>query len=207
MKRNFKKQHWEKIYQSKEDHTLGWYQRSADISLQLLSKIKAEPSQSFIDVGCGVSVLVDQLLALGFSDITLLDLSTTALKKLKNRLGEKGNIPDYLSDDITCYEFQRQFDLWHDRAVFHFLTDKTDRFHYMQNLLKSLSRNGRAIIGTFSPDGPNRCSGLDVVQYDEEKLSVELNSELVIEDIIKDVHIMPSGKAQKYNYFIIKHAG
>lgn len=204
--RETKKQHWDEIYLSKKPHTLGWYQQSADISLKLFSEIKAKPSQSVIDVGCGVSVLVDQLLTLGFSDITLLDLSNAALKKVKNRLDEKGNLPNYVSDDITCYEFQRQFDLWHDRAVFHFLTDKTDRLHYMQNMLQSLSKNGRAIIGTFSLDGPNRCSGLDVVQYDAEKLSLELEGDLNIENTIEDVHIMPSGTEQQYNYFIIKHA-
>jgi len=199
-----KKEHWQNIYKTRDHKKVGWYQESPEISLQLLDKIKADSSKSIVDVGCGVSALPDYLIDKGYTDITLVDLSDEALSSVKVRLGDKANIPDYQSLDITNTKFKRKFDIWHDRAVFHFLTDALDRKNYMSTLAACLTNNGRAIIGTFSLDGPAMCSGLDVVRYDNEKMNGELNSELELEDSVKSVHEKPDGDVQKYIYFIIK---
>jgi len=203
---NQSKTHWENIYKTKNHKQVGWYQASPAISLELLSKINAQPTQSIIDVGCGASVLVDYLIEQGYKNITLLDLSKEALSSVKSRLGKNGNIPEYLSEDITNkIDFKKMFDIWHDRAVFHFLIHAQDRKNYMQNLSQNLSVSGHAIMGTFSLDGPNKCSGLDVVQYDEEKMKRELPNTLELVETTISTHIMPSGAKQEYMYFIIKH--
>ncbi|MCU7800409.1 MAG: class I SAM-dependent methyltransferase [gamma proteobacterium symbiont of Lucinoma myriamae] len=202
---SIRKDHWETIYKTKDHKKVGWYQESPDTSLNLLSKIHYHPEQSIIDVGCGSSLLADSLVKQGFKDITLVDLSSEALSSIKNRLGDKAEIPRYLCRDITKTSFNKTFDIWHDRAVFHFLTDAQDRAHYMTNLANSLSKNGRAIIGTFSLNGPNSCSELDIVQYDEEKMSAELNNNLEIEYTEINIHVTPNGGEQEYIYFILKH--
>lgn len=200
------KEHWENIYKTKNHKQVGWYQESPDISMELLSKINTQPTQSIIDVGCGASVLVNKLVQQGCKNITLLDLSEEALSSIKTRLADKGNIPHYLSKDITKnIEFNNTFNVWHDRAVFHFLTNEKDREAYMANLNHSLSPSGHAIIGTFSLNGPSKCSGLDVVQYDEKKMKDELPKNLELLESTVSTHIMPSGTEQEYIYFIIKH--
>jgi len=142
----------------------------------------------------------------GYKNITLLDLSEEALSSIKTRLKDKGNMPHYLSKDITKkIEFNNIFDIWHDRAVFHFLTNAKDREAYMVNLNQSLSPSGHAIIGTFSLNGPSKCSGLDVVQYDENKIKYELPKNIELLESTVSTHIMPSGTEQEYMYFIIKH--
>jgi len=195
-----RKDHWENIYKTRDHKQVGWYQESPKISLELFSKVNAKPSQSIIDVGCGASVLVDK-----YKDITLIDLSEEALSAIKFRLGANADIPEYLCLDITKTKFNRPFDIWHDRAVFHFLTDAVDRKNYMSVLDQSLSNSGHAIIGTFSLKGPNKCSGLDVVQYDKEKLESELADNLELTSFIDSTHVMPGGAEQEYTYFIIRH--
>lgn len=199
------KDHWETIYKTRDHTKVGWYQESPDISLGLFAEIHAQPSQSVIDIGCGASLLVDHLIERGFRDITLVDLSSQALQLIRDRLGDKGDIPGYLSEDVTQYHFDRQFNIWHDRAVFHFLTAAADRAAYMSNLQRSLSSDGHAIIGTFSLQGPKACSGLDVVQYDEDKMNAELPGDLEIESSLINVHIKPDGCEQEYMYFVIRH--
>ena len=202
---NTRKTHWEKVYQTKDHKKVGWYQESPEISLELLSKISATPEQTIIDVGCGASYLVDNLLEKGFKKITLVDISSHALEIVRRRLGDKGDIPIYLAEDMTQLSVSEKFDIWHDRAVFHFLTESLDREHYMNALSNVLSVNGRAIIGTFSLNGPNSCSGLDVVQYGEDKITNELPDSLELESTVTDIHIMPGGSEQEYKYFIIKN--
>ncbi len=200
-----RKSHWENIYKTKDHKKVGWYQESPESSLQLLAKIHAHPDQSLIDVGCGASMLVDKLLEQGYKDITLLDLSSKALFAIKTRLSDKANIPLYIDQDITKTSLNRAFDIWHDRAVFHFLTNAQDRNNYMVNLANCLAKNGRAIIGTFSLNGPDKCSGLDIVQYDEEKMASELKGDLEIDYSEITVHVQPGGAEQEYIFFIIKH--
>ncbi|MCV6638612.1 class I SAM-dependent methyltransferase [Candidatus Albibeggiatoa sp. nov. NOAA] len=196
--------HWENIYQTKDHKSVSWYQEVPSISLELLDKVEASPEQSFIDIGCGASVLVDHLLERGFDNVTLIDLSSAALDIVKQRLGDKSQIPTYISQDITDDSWVQSYDIWHDRAVFHFLTQQQDRQCYMHNLLKGLTPQGRAIIGTFSLEGPNMCSGLDIVQYDADKMQQELMGDLVLDSTETHTHIMPNGSKQEFMYFIIK---
>ena len=203
---SLKKDHWENIYKTKTHNQVGWYQKSPTISLELLSKINAHPLQSVIDVGCGASGLVDNLITQGYKDITLIDLSEEALSSIKARLADNKDIPKYLCGDITQIKFNRHFDIWHDRAVFHFLTDSHDRKNYISNLEQNLSKTGHAIIGTFSLNGPTTCSGLDIVQYDEAKMKLELGNNLELLNSVTNIHIVPGGAEQEYTYFIIKHA-
>ena len=202
---NSKKDHWQTIYKNRDYRQVGWYQESPDISLTLLTAIQASPSQSIIDVGCGTSVLVDNLIARGYQKITLLDFSREALALIRARLREHADIPEYLCEDIIKVSFNRLFDIWHDRAVFHFLTDGQERKHYMATLQKSLSKTGRAIIGTFSVEGPDSCSGLDVVQYNDAKMKTELPQNMELVSSRSSVHVMPGGSQQQYIYFIIRH--
>jgi len=199
-----KQAHWQSIYNTKDHQKVGWYQEVPKISLDLLNKIKADPTQSIIDVGCGASFLVDYLIKANFTKITLVDLSITALETIKKRLTIKGNIPIYLSADITQVVLEQSYDIWHDRAVFHFLVEKVDRQNYMDQLAKYLAPNGHAIIGTFSPNGPISCSGLEIVQYNKDKMETELPHSLKLEYSITDLNITPNGNEQEYNYFIIK---
>lgn len=200
-----KSEHWETVYQTKDHQQVGWFQKSPDISLALLTKVGATPEHSLIDVGCGASMLVDHLLEGGFTKITLLDLSAKALSIVKQRLGHGGNIPQYLCQDVVSLPVSKTFDIWHDRAVFHFLTEAADRKGYLMVLNKVLAAGGRAIIGTFSIDGPKCCSGLDVVQYDREKMASELPPELEIEASLKSMHVVPSGAEQEFIFFTIRH--
>ena len=198
-----RKTHWENIYKTKDHKTVSWYQAVPDISLSLLDAIQASPTQSIVDIGCGASLLVDYLIERDFKNITLIDLSAEALAIVKTRLGENSHIPCYVSQDITDSSWVQPFDIWHDRAVFHFLTDKLDRQRYMNNLKNSLTKNGRAIIGTFAINGPNACSGLDIEQYDAEKMQSVLVDGLSLESTQSHTHTMPNGSTQAFMYFII----
>lgn len=200
-----RKDHWENIYSTKDHTEVSWYQDSPEISLKLLLQINAQPSQSVIDVGCGASLLADNLISHGYNDITLIDLSAKALSLIKSRLGDNADIPEYLSEDITTIKFNKSFDIWHDRAVFHFLTDAADRESYMSTLNKNLAANGRAIIGSFSLNGPEKCSGLEIVQYDADKMKSVLPQSLELETTTSDTHVKPNGSTQEFMYFIIKH--
>ncbi|WP_353571437.1 class I SAM-dependent methyltransferase [Candidatus Albibeggiatoa sp. nov. BB20] len=137
--------------------------------------------------------------------ITLVDLSAEALEIVKKRLGDKGHIPTYLSQDMMDSSWVQHYDIWHDRAVFHFLTDAVDRQRYMKNLLSGLTKQGRAVIGTFSLEGPNMCSGLDIVQYDAKKMQVTLVGDLVLDSTEAHTHVMSNGTNQEFMYFITKH--
>ncbi|MBC8209653.1 MAG: class I SAM-dependent methyltransferase [Gammaproteobacteria bacterium] len=198
-------QHWQQLYDSRRPEQLGWYQQSPDFSLSLFDEIGADPSLAVIDAGCGASMLVDSLIQQGYRNITLLDLSAAALETVKTRLGKNGNIPNYRTQDITLASFPARFDIWHDRAVFHFLTEAQDRKNYMATLARSLTAQGHAIIGTFSMTGPDSCSGLQVVQYDEARMNAELPDDLELLKSRPSTHITPSGKPQQYLYFIIRH--
>ncbi len=198
-----REQHWEKVYQSRDHREVGWYQESPEISLRLLDQIGVLTEQSVIEVGCGASALVDQLIERGFSKITLVDVSQKALSIVRERLGARGDVPDYRVDDITRLALGQSFDVWHDRAVFHFLIDAKDRKKYVAVLKEHLAPKGHSIIGTFSLHGPESCSGLPVERYDEEKIQSVLGDELVVLDSLTDMHATPGGGKQEYNYFII----
>ena len=200
-----KEDHWQQVYQTADHSKLGWYQHSPDQSLQFLASIDAQPGQAIIDVGCGESLLVDQLLDMGFEDITLLDISRHALLAVKSRLGEQAAIPNFLNQDICEANLDKQFDIWHDRAVFHFLTGESDRRGYLSTLRDNLAANGHALIATFSINGPTHCSGLEVRRYNDAKMRAALTRGLRLIDSETSLHSTPNGNTQEYCYFHIGH--
>jgi len=198
------KEHWESVYQTKDHTKVGWYQSSCDSSLELLEKIGITKEASVIDIGAGASTFVDGLLENGFEDITLLDISKEAFEIVKERLGQKAAIPHYLVDDITTVSLPHRYDLWHDRAAFHFLLEESEQQAYIQTLYESLNPNGYAIIGTFAVDGPDSCSALGVQQYNRERMEQVLDNRMKIIDVVESIHVTPSGSEQKFCFFILQ---
>ncbi|MDD2267098.1 class I SAM-dependent methyltransferase [Sulfuricurvum sp.] len=201
---NVKQRHWENVYTTKDMSKVGWYQKEPSISLALLQKIGSTPKDAIIDVGCGVSTLSDRLIDLGYRDISLLDISSSALEIVKKRLGASADIPVYHVGDVCTFASDKQFDVWHDRAVFHFLQKEEEQHAYMDTLYRSLSPDGHAIIGTFAVDGPDSCSALPVRQYNKERMENCIQGRFELIDLIDETHITPGGSEQKYCFFILK---
>lgn len=199
-----KQEHWETVYQTKDHTKVGWYQPSCDSSLELIEKIGVSKNASVIDIGAGASTFVDGLLDRGFKNITLLDLSNEALTITRERLADKAHIPNYLVEDITTVSLPQHYDLWHDRAAFHFLLDESEQQRYIHTMLDSLNSEGYAIIGTFAVDGPESCSALTVKQYNRKRMEDVLDGQMAIIDMVERIHITPSGSEQKFSFFILK---
>jgi len=201
---NVKQRHWENVYTTKDMSKVGWYQKEPTISLELLKKIGSTPKDAFIDVGCGTSTLADCLIGFGYKDITLLDVSQSALDIVKKRLGASADIPQYHAGDVCGFVSEKRFDVWHDRAVFHFLQKEEEQHAYMQTLHRLLSPSGHAIIGTFAVDGPDSCSALPVKQYNKERMEKAAEGRFELIDLVDETHITPSGSEQKYCFFVLK---
>lgn len=201
---NVKQRHWENIYTSKDVSKVGWYQETPAISLSLLEKIGSTPKDSIIDVGCGASKLADVLIDSGYSDITLLDLSSSALEIIKKRLGTTADLPVYCVGDVCTFSSDKLYNVWHDRAVFHFLQKEEEQQAYLETLHKSLFPEGHAIIGTFGVNGPASCSALPVRQYNEEQMKNLVKDRFDIVEVVDETHITPSGSEQHYCFFILK---
>ncbi|HKK15451.1 MAG TPA: class I SAM-dependent methyltransferase [Gammaproteobacteria bacterium] len=193
---------WENIYADKSPTGVSWYQKEPATSLSLIRNLPLERDVNIIDVGGGASTLVDYLLEDGFKNITVLDLSSNALALARKRLGEKADLINWKTEDITSYVPGHDYSLWHDRAVFHFLTEKGDREKYKKVLESSIRNGGFVIIAAFSMDGPRRCSGFDIVQYDAEKLQNELGGSFKLVKELPEKHITPAGKEQLFGYYV-----
>ena len=202
-----RKEHWENVYRSKSSREVSWYQDDPALSLRLIGNAGLDIETPVIDVGGGTSRLVDKLCAAGYTDISVLDVSAAALAHAKQRL--TANIDDkqqpcdvqWYEEDITRFKPPRQFGLWHDRAVFHFLTRKSDRDRYVAVLKKALTPGAHVIIMAFAIDGPLKCSGLDIVQYDTAKLIAALGPGFELVEEGYDIHNTPAGGEQKFAYF------
>jgi 2-polyprenyl-3-methyl-5-hydroxy-6-metoxy-1,4-benzoquinol methylase len=192
--------HWENVYQTKSPMQVSWYQPKPTLSLELINRTNISQEQPIIDVGGGASVLVDYLYQQGFTNLAVLDIASEAIALSQKRLGNLAtNIKWYVSD-VKQFQPEYQFNLWHDRAVFHFLTEPSDRQIYRQVLEQALKPNGHLIIATFALDGPVKCSGLDVIQYDAEKLVMELGDNFQLIETTTEIHITPAEKEQKFIY-------
>ncbi len=195
------KSHWENIYQTKDTNQVSWYQDVPQRSLELISRALMDKSAQIIDVGSGATTLIDALLARGFTHITALDFSEAALNVSKMRLGEQAQKVQWIVSEIQSAPLpENSFDLWHDRAVLHFLTVEKDRLSYVEKLKNSLRPNAQVIIATFAPDGPQQCSNLDVIRYSVEDLSVLLGTEFTLLESLSEVHHTPGQKEQKFIY-------
>jgi SAM-dependent methyltransferase len=199
-----KKAHWENVYATKGERDVSWYQESPAPSLDLIALAGLSSDASIIDIGGGASRLVDALVDRNFQRITVLDLSAAALDAARHRLDDKAKDVEWVVADVTTWEPSQTYDLWHDRAAFHFLTDPADQSAYVDRLKKALKRGGCAIIGTFALDGPERCSGLPIVRYDAVSLSAMLGTDFKLIDARRHDHTTPWGTVQRFQFSLFR---
>jgi SAM-dependent methyltransferase len=193
--------HWEHIYTTKAPDQVSWYAPHLSASLELIERAAAARTAAIIDVGGGESTLVDDLLARGYEDVTVLDISQTAIEANRKRLGGRAEQIHWLAADITRVELPAsRFDVWHDRAVFHFLTDSEARAAYVRQVARAVRLGGHVIVGTFGPEGPTRCSGLEVVRYDADSLHDEFGRRFRLLEHSKQMHETPFGTVQQFLY-------
>ena len=203
--------HWENVYQTKEADQVSWYQSQNDQLLDILKSLAIKADQPIIDVGSGASILIDQLIEAGYSNLYVLDLSKTALETTQLRLTDKGLKTDsinWIVGDICDVSLPVQsFDLWHDRAVFHFMTTDTQQANYLENLKGALKRGGYLVMSIFAEDGPTQCSGLPIQRYSIEQLQTRLGSDFTLVNFQKDLHRTPWNSEQKFLTSIWKFSG
>lgn len=199
--------HWERIHREKAADAVSWYRPHLDVSLELIEQLAAERAASIIDVGAGQSTLAEDLLARGYRRLTVLDISQAAVDAGRRRLGERGGVVRWVAGDVTGIELEpAAFDVWHDRAVFHFLTSEADRAAYARQVSRALKPGGSAIVATFATDGPARCSGLDVVRYDAASLQQELGDAFQLVRAREEDHRTPGGSVQRFLYCCFRRA-
>lgn len=199
------KNHWEKVYNTKSATEVSWFQEHAQLSLRLIRDANTPISASIIDVGGGASNLVDDLLATGYQKVTVLDLSEAALNTAKARLGASAGHVLWMEANILETELpSNAFDVWHDRAVFHFLTTEAERQAYVRQVLHAVKPGGMVIVATFAEDGPTQCSGLPVMRYSAEELHSEFGQPFQLLGHEKESHHTPGGSEQKFVYCFCK---
>ena len=196
--------HWQNVYLSKGEQQVSWTQADPQPSLGLIEKFAHGRDAPIIDVGGGASRLVDALLAHGFAGITILDLSEAALQSAQTRLGGRGASVQWIAADATSWQPPLAFDIWHDRAAFHFLVEEEDRTAYVERLHAGVKPGGHAIIATFAPDGPEKCSGLPVQRYGPESLSKTIGSAFDLVEHQGHRHVTPWGAAQSFQFSVLR---
>ena len=194
-------QHWEAVYRDRAPELVTWYQEHPALSLSFIAATGLGSGAGVVDVGGGCSLLTDYLIDQGYTNITVLDLSSIAMGYARQRLGDRAEEVTWIEGDVLEYRFDTTFDVWHDRAVFHFLTDPADRALYRETLERTLKPDGRVVIATFAVGGPSRCSGLEIVQYDRSGLSSELGSSFELIEMVPELHVTPTGAEQAFNFF------
>jgi SAM-dependent methyltransferase len=195
------KGHWERTYSRRSPSEQSWHQDSPTLSLELIERSAIGRDARILDVGGGSSMLVDRLLDRRYRDVSVLDLSEAALQHARDRLGPAGDHVRWIVGDVTTFRAESPIDLWHDRAVLHFLTAERDRAAYHAVLDRSLTANGQAVIATFATDGPERCSGLPVVRYGEESMRAFLGPGFRLLESVIETHRTPAGVDQRFVYF------
>lgn len=195
-----RKQHWDTVYTTKAATEVSWFQDNPALSLDLIDQSGILKTASIVDIGGGASRLVDALLAQNYSDVTVLDIAEPALAASKARLAANALRVHWITADITQWQPTLHYALWHDRAVFHFLTDAADRDAYRRALLAGTTSGSQIIIASFAPDGPERCSGLPVMRYAPETLQAELGTEFALQDARREEHRTPGGNIQRFQY-------
>lgn len=197
-------QHWENVYQTKNSTEVSWYEPDPKQSLDLILQVAGESRGRVLDVGGGQAFLVDRLLDAGFAHVAVLDISKTAIEATKARLGDRASRVEWIVADITHCDSLGEFEVWHDRAVFHFITDADDRKHYVDVLKQSLPIGGHFIVGTFAKGGPEKCSGLPICQYDKDRMQAELGPGFELVECSEYLHTTPTGKPQQFFFGIYK---
>jgi SAM-dependent methyltransferase len=199
-----RKAHWENVYTTKGEKEVSWFQENPAPSLELIALAAVSADASIIDIGGGASRLVDSLIIRKFERLTVLDLSEAALEAAKARLGDRAADVIWVVADVTAWEPSQTYDLWHDRAAFHFLTDPADRSAYVDRLKKAVKLGGHVIIGTFALDGPERCSGLPIVRHDAASLSAVLGADFKLIDARRHDHATPWGAVQRFQFSMFR---
>jgi 2-polyprenyl-3-methyl-5-hydroxy-6-metoxy-1,4-benzoquinol methylase len=202
------KEHWENVYSTKATNEVSWFQEHAELSLKLIRDAGVPCTASIIDVGGGASTLVDDLLSSGYERVTVLDLSCAALTTAKARLGARASAVQWVEANVLEAKFSvHEFDVWHDRAVFHFLTTAAERNAYVQAVLRFVKPGGLVIVATFAEDGPNKCSGLPVMRYGASELHAEFGEPFLLLGHEKELHHTPGGTEQKFVYCFCRKVG
>jgi 2-polyprenyl-3-methyl-5-hydroxy-6-metoxy-1,4-benzoquinol methylase len=195
------KLHWEQVYRTKSPMEVSWYRPHLETSLELIEGTGAARDAAIVDIGAGESTLVDDLLARGYRNLFAMDLSSTALEVAMARLGADAARINWLCGDVRSFPFDRhRFDVWHDRAVFHFLTGADDRAAYVRQVAHAVKPGGHVIVATFGPEGPAKCSGLDVMRYGPEALHDEFGSAFRLVEHRTELHRTPMGATQQFTY-------
>jgi 2-polyprenyl-3-methyl-5-hydroxy-6-metoxy-1,4-benzoquinol methylase len=192
--------HWQSVYTTKAENEVSWFQENPATSLRLIRDAAASSGSAIIDIGGGASRLVDALVAQGFRALTVLDISAAALEAAKTRLGPSSADVDWITADVTTWMPIKTYDIWHDRAALHFLTEAADRNAYIDRLKSAVAPRGQVIIGTFALDGPEKCSGLPVQRYDAKSLSDALGSSFELADSFREAHHTPWGAVQHFQF-------
>ena len=192
--------HWEAVWERADPDRVSWYETHPGASLRLIESAGVKLDAAIIDVGGGASVLVRELLTVGYTDLTVLEISERGIQAGLQRLGPDARTVDWIHADVRDFNPARSWDLWHDRAVFHFLTGAADRGAYRDTLESALSSDGQAVIATFGPEGPTTCSGLQVCRYGPESLSAELGPDFVLAESCLERHVTPAGAEQQFLY-------
>lgn len=196
---------WEAVYSTRAPEDVSWFRPHLETSLALIERVATDHSAKIIDVGGGESTLVDDLLVRGYQNLTVLDISKTALEVTKTRLNVRAQRVHWLAADITQVALPPlSYDVWHDRAVFHFLTAQEDRHAYVESAGSSLKPGGHIIISAFGPAGPKKCSGLDVVRYNARTLNVEFGNSFRLVESLAESHITPTGNRQQFTYCVFQ---
>jgi SAM-dependent methyltransferase len=199
-----RKAHWEGVYSTRGETGVSWYQVEPRLSLELIRSVAPATYGRIIDLGGGAAVLVDRLLELSFGKIAVLDISETALSRARSRLGERAHRVDWIVADVTEIEALGTFDVWHDRAVFHFLTDPHDRSRYVDLALRTIAVGGHLIIASFADEGPKQCSDLDVCRYNAETMGAELGEGFSLVRGAGESHTTPWGSSQAFFYGVFR---
>ena len=198
------KNHWENIYQNKNEDEVSWFQKTPNTSIEIINSIKIKKQSKIIDVGSGRSRLFKNLIELGYNNLTYLDISESAAKKSKIFLGEQSKNIEWIVEDVLNFEPKQNFDVWHDRAVFHFLTDQNQIKKYVDLVSRNISNNGYLIIGAFSEQGPLKCSGLEVSRYSESLIKTTFIESFTLLNSFKIDHSTPFNTTQNFLFSVLK---
>jgi len=200
-----RREHWDHVYRRSRPDQVSWFQAEARLSRQLIEHVAPNRSARIIDIGAGASTLVDGLVAAGYRDLTVLDISTAALAIAQERLGPASTAVRWITADVLAATFATAgFDLWHDRAVFHFLTEPIDRQRYVAQVRSAVRAGGYVVVATFAEDGPTRCSGLHVARYSPEALRDEFGDDFALVSSHRELHTTPGGAQQAFTYCVCR---
>lgn len=195
---NTKKQHWETVFTTKAENQVSWFQKQPQTSIQLIQACKVAKDAKIIDIGGGDSYLIDSLLYLGYTNLFLLDISEAAIERAKKRLGDNAKNVTFIVSDSLYFQSDEKFEVWHDRASFHFFTAAKDIEQYKNNVIANTNQNAHLILGTFSEDGPLKCSGLPITQYSVEKMEAVFGEDFELENCFTEDHETPFETTQNF---------